>query len=111
MAERRRQRRPLSVEMIDTGIVGRGYQIAAIRSVLEGIEKKRRKFLLVMATGTGKTRTATALIDVLSRARWAKRILFLVDRVALRSLSTFLRQRMVEFTLAAPVSRVWAWAG
>jgi len=37
-----------------------------------------------MATGTGKTRTAAALMDVLTRARWAKRILFLVDRIALR---------------------------
>lgn len=84
MLERRRQRRPLSVELIDTRIVERDYQIAAIRAVLEGIEKKRRRFLLVMATGTGKTRTATALIDVLGRARWAKRVLFLVDRIALR---------------------------
>lgn len=81
---RRTQRKPLSVELINTEIAGRDYQIAAIRSVLEGIEAKRRRFLLVMATGTGKTRVATALIDVLSRAKWAKRVLFLVDRIALR---------------------------
>ena len=81
---RREQRRPLSAELIDTGIAGRDYQIAAIRSVLEGVEQKRRRFLLVMATGTGKTRTATALVDVLLRGHWAKRVLFLVDRVALR---------------------------
>ena len=84
MAERRRMRKPLSVELIDTKIAGRDYQIAAIRAVLEGIEAKRRRFLLVMATGTGKTRTATALIDVLRRAKWIKRTLFLVDRIALR---------------------------
>ncbi|MFQ5518574.1 MAG: DEAD/DEAH box helicase family protein, partial [Mariprofundus sp.] len=81
---RRENRRPLSTELINTNIAGRDYQIAAIRSILEGIEAKRQKFLLVMATGTGKTRTAAALMDVLIRARWAKRILVLVDRIALR---------------------------
>ena len=83
MQQRRETRKPMSVELINTDIAGRDYQIAAIRSILEGIEAKRQKFLLVMATGTGKTRTAAALFDVLIRARWAKRILFLVDRVAL----------------------------
>ncbi|MGI0148525.1 MAG: type I restriction-modification enzyme R subunit C-terminal domain-containing protein, partial [Thermoplasmata archaeon] len=71
MDERRALRKPLSVELINTEIVDRDFQIAAIRAVLEGVEAKRRKFLLVMATGTGKTRTATALIDVLRRAKWA----------------------------------------
>ena len=52
--------------------------------MLECVEAKRTRFLLVMATGTGKTRTAVALIDVLRRAKWAKRVLFLVDRIALR---------------------------
>lgn len=83
MQQRRESRKPMSVELINTDIAGRDYQIAGIRSILEGIEAKRQKFLLVMATGTGKTRTAAALFDVLIRARWAKRILFLVDRVAL----------------------------
>lgn len=82
--QRRRHRKPLSIELINTDIAGRDYQLAAIRSILEGIEAKQRKFLLVMATGSGKTRTATALMDVIMRARWAKRILFLVDRIALR---------------------------
>ena len=84
MDQRRENRKPLSVELINTRIVDRDYQIAAIRSILEHIEARHRKFLLVMATGTGKTRTAIALLDVLMRARWAKRILFLVDRIALR---------------------------
>ncbi|MEZ4321143.1 MAG: DEAD/DEAH box helicase family protein [Myxococcota bacterium] len=84
MDQRRQTRNPLSVELIDTAIAGRDYQIGAIRSVLEGVEAKRRNFLLVMATGTGKTRTAMGLIDVLLRAHWAKRVLFLVDRIALR---------------------------
>jgi type I restriction enzyme R subunit len=84
MDQRRENRKPLSVELINTRIVDRDYQIAAIRTILENIEDKHRKFLLVMATGTGKTRTAIALLDVLMRARWAKRVLFLVDRIALR---------------------------
>lgn len=84
MDQRRAARSPLAVELINPTIAGRDYQIAAIRAILEGIEARRRRFLLVMATGTGKTRTAAALIDVLLRARWAKRVLFLVDRIALR---------------------------
>jgi len=75
---------PLSQQLIDTDIAGRDYQIGAMRSVMEGIEKKRRNFLLVMATGTGKTRTTIALVDALMKAGVVKRTLFLVDRIALR---------------------------
>jgi type I restriction enzyme R subunit len=80
----RKNRRPLAQELIDTSIAGRDYQIRAIRSVMDGIEQKKRDFLLVMATGTGKTRTCIALVDSLMRAGHAERILFLVDRIALR---------------------------
>jgi len=80
----RKRKKPLAAELINTAIAGRDYQIQAIRSVMEAIEKKRTKFLLVMATGTGKTRTCIALTDVLMRASWAERVLFLVDRIALR---------------------------
>jgi len=80
----RRNRKPLAEELLNTEIAGRDYQIRAIRAVMEAIEKKQRKFLLVMATGTGKTRTCIALVDALMRAGWAERILFLVDRIALR---------------------------
>ncbi len=80
----RQNRKPLTRELINTGIAGRDYQIRAIRSVLEGIEIKKRSFLLVMATGTGKTRTSIALVDALMRAGHAERALFLVDRIALR---------------------------
>ncbi|MFA6913222.1 MAG: DEAD/DEAH box helicase family protein, partial [Proteiniphilum sp.] len=65
-------------------IAGRNYQIASIRAVMEAVEKRKRKFLLVMATGTGKTRVCIALVDALMRAGWAERVLFLVDRIALR---------------------------
>ncbi|CAM3625342.1 DEAD/DEAH box helicase family protein [Flavobacterium gelidilacus] len=81
----RKNRKPLATELINTDIAGRDYQIQAIRSVMEGIEKKHQKFLLVMATGTGKTRTCIALVDALMRAGWAERVLFLVDRIALRN--------------------------
>ncbi|MDD4347431.1 MAG: DEAD/DEAH box helicase family protein, partial [Desulfitobacteriaceae bacterium] len=80
----REHRKRLADELINTEIAGRDYQIRAIRSVMEGIEKKRRNFLLVMATGTGKTRTCIALVDALMRAGHAERVLFLVDRIALR---------------------------
>lgn len=80
----RKRKKSLATELIDTDIAGRDYQIQAIRAVMEGIEKKRTKFLLVMATGTGKTRTCIALTDVLMRASWAEKVLFLVDRIALR---------------------------
>lgn len=61
-------------------IASRPYQTEAIRRVTEAIEMARRKFLLVMATGTGKTRTVISLMDVLFRARRMQRILFLADR-------------------------------
>ncbi len=80
----RRNRKPLSQELINTTIAGRDYQIRAIRAVLEGIEQKKRDFLLVMATGTGKTRTCIAMVDALMRAGHAEKVLFLVDRIALR---------------------------
>jgi type I restriction enzyme R subunit len=80
----RRNRKPLTQELINTVIAGRDYQIRAIRAVLEGIEQKKRDFLLVMATGTGKTRTCIAMVDALMRASHAEKVLFLVDRIALR---------------------------
>ena len=80
----RRARKTLAGELINTKIAGRNYQVASIRAVMEAIEKRKRKFLLVMATGTGKTRTCIALVDALMRAGWAERVLFLVDRIALR---------------------------
>lgn len=80
----RQKRKSLSGEFINTKIAGRDYQISAIRAVLEAVDKRKRRFLLVMATGTGKTRTCIALVDALMRTGWAERVLFLVDRIALR---------------------------
>jgi type I restriction enzyme R subunit len=84
LVQRRESHGALSVELINTTIAGRDYQIEAVRTLLEVIEARHRKFLMVMATGTGKTRTAVALVDALIRAHWVKRVLFLVDRVALQ---------------------------
>ena len=69
---------------VDPDIAGRFYQTRAIRHVDEAFETDaQRKALLVMATGSGKTRTVIALIDQMMRANWALRVLFLADRVAL----------------------------
>lgn len=68
---------------MNTEIAGRDYQLRAVASVAEAFDSRRRKALLVMATGSGKTRTTIALVDLLSRAGWVKRVLFLADRTAL----------------------------
>ena len=69
---------------INEKIVERYYQTRAIRRIAEAFERDHdRKALLVMATGAGKTRTVIALCDLLMRCNWAKRVLFLADRVAL----------------------------
>ncbi|MBR0100047.1 MAG: DEAD/DEAH box helicase family protein [Treponema sp.] len=68
---------------INTEISGRPYQMKAIRSICAEMEKKIRKFLLVMATGTGKTRTAISIVDVLSRGHYVSNVLFLADRIQL----------------------------
>ncbi|MBB4817627.1 type I restriction enzyme R subunit [Pseudomonas alcaligenes] len=84
MQQRHASRRPLGEASIDPAIVERHYQVRAIRRIGETFERDRqRKALVVMATGAGKTRTVIALCDLLMRCNWAKRILFLADRVAL----------------------------
>jgi len=83
LIQRRSTRSSVSDAAIDTEIVERYYQVEAIRSVARVLENRGREALLVMATGSGKTRTAAALVDVLSKCNWAKRILFLADRTAL----------------------------
>ncbi len=70
--------------MVDKAIAGRYYQEGAIKAVCESFDKKnRRKALLVMATGSGKTRTVIALCKVLLDHGWVKNILFLADRNSL----------------------------
>lgn len=82
--KRRRFQRDEALDLsdieINASIVERPYQHEAIRRTHDAFRQRRRKALWVMATGTGKTRIAAALIDTLLRARWGQRILFLVDR-------------------------------
>ena len=84
ITQRRSSRRSLAAADINKAIVERYYQERAIRRITEAFEHQlERKALLVMATGAGKTRTVIALVDLLTRCNWAKRVLFLADRVAL----------------------------
>ena len=83
LMNRRTERLELMSIPIDDKITDRYYQKEAIRAVCERIEQGFRKHLLVMATGTGKTRTASSLTDVLSRGKYVTNILFLADRTAL----------------------------
>ncbi|WP_407306130.1 DEAD/DEAH box helicase family protein [Desulfosporosinus sp. SB140] len=83
LMNRRRERKVLNEIPIDDKITDRYYQKEAIRAVCENIEAGHRRSLLVMATGTGKTRTASSLTDVLSRGGYITNTLFLADRTAL----------------------------
>ena len=80
----RRMRTSLKNVIVDKNIAGRYYQEGAIKAVCDSFDNKnRRKALLVMATGSGKTRTAVALCKVLLEHGWVKNILFLADRTSL----------------------------
>ena len=83
LLHRRAHRESLDVTRVRNAIVERYYQKRAIGSIAERFGQARRKALLVMATGSGKTRVAIALVDLLQRAGWVKRALFLADRISL----------------------------
>ena len=85
LINRRSSRKPLHEIRIDDRITDRSYQKEAIRAVAAHFEAGHRKALLVMATGTGKTRTAASLTDVLSRGGYVTNVLFLADRRSLVS--------------------------
>ena len=80
---RHNERKALETIKISDKITDRYYQKEAIRAVCENIRLGYRKSLLVMATGTGKTRTAASLVDVLMRGGYVTNVLFLADRTAL----------------------------
>ncbi|MBT2499233.1 DEAD/DEAH box helicase family protein [Agromyces sp. ISL-38] len=89
LVQRRHSRHPLASLAINEEIASRTYQHQAIRAVAEAYEHDHeRRSLLIMATGSGKTRTVIALVDLLARANWVKRVLFLADRVALVNQAT-----------------------
>ncbi|WP_288792355.1 DEAD/DEAH box helicase family protein [uncultured Corynebacterium sp.] len=81
---RRDKRQPLSAHSATiTEIAGRPYQLEMIQSVAEAFGKGKRRALLVMATGTGKTRVSIATVSMLLEAGWIRNVLFLADRKAL----------------------------
>ena len=81
----KRNRCDISDFNVKDSITDRHYQKMAIKSVCEHFNGKHRRGLLVMATGTGKTRVAISLVDVLTRNGWVKNVLFLADRIPLVS--------------------------
>lgn len=84
IVHRRSSRRSLAETAINDDIVARHYQVRAIRRIAATFEEDhQRRALVVMATGAGKTRTVVALVDLLMRCNWVKRVLFLADRIAL----------------------------
>ena len=83
MVQRRSSQKTLATQPINNAITDRPYQHEAIRRVAEALDGKHREALLIMATGTGKTRVAASIVDLLSKANWAKHVLFLADRNAL----------------------------
>ena len=81
---KRKNRMALETISPKSDIVDRIYQVEGIKRLTEKFSSNHRKGLLVQATGTGKTRVAIALTDLLNRASWVKRVLFLCDRKELR---------------------------
>lgn len=79
----RKSRKNISDFKIKENIAGRYYQKSAVTAVCEHFNKNHRRALLVMATGTGKTRVSISLVELLMRNNWIKNILFLADRTAL----------------------------
>jgi type I restriction enzyme R subunit len=103
----RQNSKPLSSIEINNEIVDRAYQHEAIRRMSEEFAKGKRKALIVMATGTGKTRTTMGLIDVFMRSNQARRILFVADREALveQALDDGFRKYLPE----EPCTRLYSW--
>lgn len=83
MIARRKDAKPLVDQKPKAAIAGRPYQTRALTRISEDFDAGSRKALLVMATGTGKTRTVVALVDMMIRAGLVKRALFLCDRISL----------------------------
>lgn len=83
LIKRRDSKENLEHIYIANNIANRPYQLEAVKKVCESFEQKHRRVLVVMATGTGKTRTAISLVDVLTSKNWVQNILFLADRTEL----------------------------
>ena len=83
LIKRRDSKENLEHIYIANDIANRPYQLEAVKKVCESFEQKHRRALVVMATGTGKTRTAISLVDVLISKNWVQNVLFLADRTEL----------------------------
>ena len=83
LIKRRNSKENLEHIFIANNIANRPYQLEAVKKVCESFEQKHRRALIVMATGTGKTRTAISLVDVLTSKNWVQNVLFLADRTEL----------------------------
>lgn len=83
LIKRRDSKENLEHIFIANDIANRPYQLEAVKKVCESFEEKHRRALIVMATGTGKTRTAISLVDVLTSKNWVQNVLFLADRTEL----------------------------
>lgn len=83
LVNRRTSKQNLEHVYVQDKITNREYQLEAIKSVCETFDEGHRKALIVMATGTGKTRTAISIVDILSDKEWVKNVLFLADRTVL----------------------------
>ena len=83
LIRRRDSKENLEHIYIANNIANRPYQLEAVKKVCESFEQKHRRALIVMATGTGKTRTAISLVDVLTSKNWVQNVLFLADRTEL----------------------------
>ncbi len=98
---------PLSTIDINNDIVDRSYQHEAIRRVGEAFAQGKRNALIVMATGTGKTRTTMGLMDVFMRANQARRVLFVADRDALVKQAK--EDGFEKFLPQEPCARLHSW--
>jgi type I restriction enzyme R subunit len=103
----RQNAQPLGSVAINNDIVDRSYQHEAIRRVCEAFAGGKRKALIVMATGTGKTRTTMGLIDVFMRADQARKILFVADRDPL--VSQALEDGFQKYLPNEPRTRLRSW--
>ena len=83
LIKRKNSKENLEHIFIANNIANRPYQLEAVKKVCESFEQKHRRALIVMATGTGKTRTAISLVDVLTSKNWVQNVLFLADRTEL----------------------------
>ena len=92
----KRNRNDITDLTIKDEITNRPYQKMAITKICERFNEKQRRGLIVMATGTGKTRVSISLVDVLLRNKWIKNVLFLADRTSL------VRQAFVNFKKLLP---------